>query len=226
MRTNHLSPMISFIIAFALFGGGISCAKKNESESELQSKISLSVTGPEYVLPNTLTNTINDTDDSLSKYLTCLEDGSVTGPRVRIRKITVNWTGTGKLLPLVLQVKAEDKIQLGGGYTFTLTSASSATISSFFGRATDYIPEGAGAVSNEDTGSPGTSANSRCYMDLPGIPKPKTIPTGSSQLKITAKLVMSALVETIDETGAPVYTPVTKEVPFSFVYIDGSIPIN
>lgn len=222
--SNHprTYQFLKFAFGFMLVGGLFSCSKKKE-DSELQSQISITVSSPEYVLPNTLTNVINDADDTLSVYYTCNDSGSVAGPRVRIRKITLNWTGTGKLLPLLIQIKSEDQ-QLPAKFTTTISPVESSTLAHLFGLGLyDYIPQGVGIRSNEDTGTPGTAKNSRCYMDLGGMPTPKTLPTGSGQVKIQARLIMSSLVETTDENGNPFFTPVIKEIPFQFVYIDGSV---
>lgn len=198
------------LMSSALFAMG--CSNK---ESALAKQIQFSASGPEYVLPTNLTNT------ETVKY-TCIETGTVKGPRVRVRKISINWTGEGKLLPLVIRWKSTDSRLEVSEFTSVLTPQSGTLAASFFGQANDYIDEGVGLVSNEDSGTPGTSLGSRCYFDMGDLPKLKKPPTGSSTVTIRGKLTLSAVQEADDGTQ----TPVIKETDLDIIFFEGSVPLD
>jgi hypothetical protein len=189
----------------------LGCGKK---ESEIAKQIDFTATGPEFVLPNSLKN-----EDPL--YYTCLASGSVTGPRVRVRKIGINWTGQGKLLPLVIRWSSKDP-KLEKEFNYALSSGSGGTLSAFFGLTTDYIPEASGTISSEDSGIPGTTAGSRCYLDISALPKLKKPITGTATVTIHGTLSLSAIQELADGTQ----TPVVKEAVLDVIYFEGSVPIN
>lgn len=205
---SRLSKSAMVLVSFVLLA---SCSKKDNG---LADKIELTATGPEFVLPTTLTNTE-------TIFYTCIEGGVVEGPRARVRKITLNWTGTGKLLPLVLRWKSTDE-RLENTSFSTVLVPKAATLASFFGQSVDYIAEGIGPVSNEDSGLPGTSQGSRCYFDMGGLPKLKKPITGNSSVTIRGKLTLSAVQEADDGSQ----TPVIKETDLDVTYFEGSTPID
>jgi len=193
-----------------------SCAKKEETEEAKQ--ITFTTSGPEYVLPNSLKNEINADNDSLSKYYTCDAAGTITAPRVRIRRIAVKWDGTDRFLPLMLRWRSDDP-QLKAPYTFTLSAAGGGTITSFFGISQEYMLRSDGERSNENTGTVGTARGSRCYMDMGSLPALKKAPTGAATVTIRGTLSLVGLVEDSERKQ----TPVIKEVELNLVYFPGSV---
>jgi len=203
------SKSAMILISLVLFT--MSCSKKDNGIAD---QIELSATGPEFVLPTTLTNTE-------TVFYTCLEGGIVAGPRARVRKITVNWKGTGKLLPLVLRWKSTDP-RLPNAVINAITPIGGGTLAqSFFGQPDDFIAEGVGPVSNEDSGLPGTGAGSRCYFDIGDLPSLIKPVKGNSTITIRGTLTLSAVQEAADGTQ----TPVLKETDLDLLYFEGSTPL-
>lgn len=223
------SPKYRFLrnalLAVCIGLNSLSCTKKEDTE--LQKNIRFLSTGSEIVLPNTLTNTVDSTDDNLSKYYTCDSKGSVAGPRIRIRNIVLQYSGSNKLIPLFIQFKTEDK-QLAGSYTVVFTPKEGSSLASYFrsrsspSTTEDYILSSEGELSTELTGNPGLTPTSRCYFDLGGLPIPTTPPKGSAKITATGKLTLSAV--EVDNLGNQ--TPVIKEATMNLVYVDGSVPLK
>lgn len=215
---------IKTLLIYSLCLSVMSCAGKKESESEIASKIEVKLK-PENttVLPTALNNTV--------AFTTCLE-GGVAAPRVRFPEITIAWSGTERLLPLLLQVRMEDS-RLKSVYTAVMApSGSLATIAHLFGRRTAVDQNGTVVMNDEIpgfSGAPNTAptiysnkdpVTGVCYPDFGGLPATTEPISGSNTLKIRMQFKLSGVVE----SSSGEQMPFTKSFDGYVTYFDGSVP--
>ena len=196
-----LKKKIAILIIFlALPFGLLSCGSESAQESAIAKQITFGTSNLALVLPNKLSAILLQTCNS----------SDVTGPRVRL-KASIAWSGTGKLLPLVIRLLIEGDTRLAGDFAGSLSSSADdqESLAKIFGVTTDYIPSGTTVYST-----------STCFLDYGGLPKTVTELKGANQIDVPATLSITGVVR--DDDGNDV--PFTKEVTTIVTYVAGSVP--